>query len=652
MRAKMNKTWKKKSVICIIFLAFCAGLFGGATVILCEEFSAGNLLKTCYELYELYLYVIPACAVCIFSLTGWKEERSSCKITVAVTLFLLTTAAAYQIYRLPIFMEQVAVTIDLESTVEEQADTEAGSIQVIGFSVFDRKYKSGQRLEEGTSELSIPVGRNRKLQLTGATALERVEVSVSGNPAEEVRLSFEDGTADISIQPNSGWSSILKESVIKIFLTVLLSAFLCWIGKKSLVFCTKPLEIMKRWNYELAVFGLFVVHFLINSPEVINGWCAAWYAMDYGMGTGSRILPGALLSVFTGEYVDGRTAYLFIACTLVILMAEVAYLIGKCMRSSEPGTRIGIGFLIICYLSSPAGISYLWTAENMGRLELFVLVFALLAVLAYGKFKNGFAKYGAVALLSVFCMAAHQGYFFTYFMLVYTIVVYDMFQKNRIQKKGLVGGGVVMAVTAVSFLLFQFASSVRFGSTEKLAEALGNKTNVFIAEQALELEYFAGVKEAYYNLVLGFIKGWNLREKEFLVICLLFPLIVLFAAMWQKVFRLRKEQGDGLFTTPYLYMLLGCLIILPDYILNSDWSRWNSTVVAVLFFQLLYLGYRKDCYGCAALTALGDFVKRHKVLCVAVVLYLGALSKFQGVYSMPEADRLYQILTEGHLSYF
>lgn len=663
----MSKTIKQKCINTLIFMLFCIALFSGSTVILCEEMTAENLLKTFFEQYELYLYVVTSVSVCIFFMTEGMEEKSSYRIPAAVIILLLAVLVSYQIYRLPILTETVEVeVVDLP----DRNNGEAVSVKLLGYTNLDKEYKhirfkagqweqengyrySGQPGETEKVSIQIPIGRNRILSFESEQNVGTVAVSYAGGTEKRIHLLPETGVVDVPIQPNSRWSRIVLDSGIKVLLLLPLTLLLCLVSTLGMRFCSRRLlPTVEQWKYEIAVFTLFLLHFILNSPESINGWCAAWYAMDYSMGKGSRLLPGAALRAIAGNYIDGRSAYLFISVALIILMALVAYLIGKCIRNCRPDTRNGVLFLIICYLCAPASIAYLWTAENMGRLELFVLLFALLAVLAFEKTHNLIIRYAVVAGLSVLCMAAHQGYFFTYFIIVYTVVVYDMFRNNRIQKRELLGGTAVIAVTGVSFLIFQFCTSVNFATAEELTEYLEKKTNVYIAEQALELEYFAGVKEAYYNLVTGFIKGWNLREKEFLVICLMLPIVILFAAIWNKVFKERKRRGEGLFSTSYLYILLGCLFILPDYVLNSDWSRWNSTVIGVLFFQVLYLSYRQDVIMKEVLLGLSEFVETHKVLCVAIVLYLASLAKFQGVYSMPEADRLYRIFSEGHFSYF
>lgn len=360
---------------------------------------------------------------------------------------------------------------------------------------------------------------------------------------------------------------------------------------------------------------------------------------------------GTFFTLITGGYIEKRVAYFGVFISLVIIIWLLAFLLGKCIHGAKEETRLAVIFVVICYLSSPVSIAGYWTYGNMGRLETFGIIFTLIAVWVYHKVDYLVLKYGIITILCVLSIAAHQGWFFLYFSIIFSMLIYDALRYHKINRKQFCGSCVVFLFTGVSFLYFQFCTKISFKNIDELQEYLSKKTNLPINAGASSYEYFTSTSDVWKVVNIPHMQGgWYPRERLYLTVWLLLPIIVMIYAVWTKA--LQKEKKECLLLSPYTYMILSQLLILPEFILNVDWGRWYIAIAAVSFFQILYLNYREDEGMQDALVALSFFVKRHKVLCAPVLLYLASLSKFQEWGSNVEITRILKVIMEQHLSYY
>ena len=68
--------------------------------------------------------------------------------------------------------------------------------------------------------------------------------------------------------------------------------------------------------------------------------------------------------------------------SLILLLILLSYVFGCALRRTEK-TAAGKGLLllVIFYLLCPGSPSYLWTSENMGRFDMYLLIMALAAII-------------------------------------------------------------------------------------------------------------------------------------------------------------------------------------------------------------------------------------------------------------------------------
>lgn len=403
-------------------------------------------------------------------------------------------------------------------------------------------------------------------------------------------------------------------------------------------------EYVRKIQYELLFFFFLVGKMLLNNPRSIRGWVAAWYAMDYGnMGFGSRLLPGSILSLLLRhDYVDQKEAYFFIWCTLLLCFVLVSCLFAQCIKKCSEDSKRAVIYVILVYLASPMSIEYLM--KSRGRLELFVSVFILLFVIGYRGIQNPVLKCTYGCIMSFAYMACHQGGFFLFFPIIFTVLVMDMLE-SKYKKCTFFSAMTVIAANGISFLIFQFFTQIKYGSLEELISMLEAHTNLEISSGALNWEYFAQVQDAYHTINIPFLTGEEFpRETTFLLIVVLIPMLIMFVGVWIKAYRTGRKQV-------YIWLLLSDLAIIPQFVLNVDWGRWWSAIVGVQTFQILYLTYNQDAGMKNAMQGLAGFVKKHCVICMLILIYLASFDKLYERGYSGIVDEIFNILKTHSLSY-
>ncbi len=447
---------------------------------------------------------------------------------------------------------------------------------------------------------------------------------------------------------------LFLKMVLGLIFTCFLAIVLTWI---IFVLCRRYdnlRESLGKWKVEILVFAYLLGRLILDNPGAVEDWCSAWYAMDYQtFGLASRMLPGTILRIITnGAYITGKIAYLFVFCTLLLIMLLISLLIGQVIRHCTDLTQKAVLFIVLVYLAAPFGPDYL--IELSGKLEIFAVFFVLIAVAGFHLIRNDVLRYAFVALMSVACMACHQGYLFLYFTVIFTMLVAEVARcwENHEKTTGsLIGGMAVCAANAVSFLYFQFAAVVQnVGSAEEMAGILAERTDMEIYTDALYYEYFTGVKTAFEEINEGFLlKGEYPREHSFLQLIVLIPFIVLIIALWRRVIRDSKKMYTHITTNPYVWMLTCNLVILPEFVLNVDWGRWWGALGTVLIFQILYLAYMGGELTVGAFAALQNFVEEHWLVCAVFLIYLANLETICGRLFPTFVNNLFQLVYNGNL---
>ena len=312
---------------------------------------------------------------------------------------------------------------------------------------------------------------------------------------------------------------------------------------------TKVKQIIYTFRREILIFLLLFFTLLCQLPDEIHAWNSAWYAMDYSLGFDSRLFIGSFLRLFYPDFLPAGAAYTFVLLSFFLLLILLAHVLGYALRQTE-GIPAGKGLLlvIIFYLLCPGSPSYLWTLENIGRFDMYLLIAALLAITCCIHIHSAWAQIILIPLFGLIALSIHQAFMFLFFPLLFTLYFKAAFRgknSNLYIASALTG----MAGMAAAFLYFQLFSHIQVPSCEELVSMLSTRTDLPINEVALNYEYFTSTSQTASELVFNQL-GERIRY-GFITLLLLSPLAILYGFLWLNILKASEKKAKPLFLPSY-----------------------------------------------------------------------------------------------------
>ena len=414
-------------------------------------------------------------------------------------------------------------------------------------------------------------------------------------------------------------------------------------------------KIKRYWekvSYEIIIFGIFMFQFLIDRPAVINSWPAGFNLMDYSMGFGSRLLVGTVYRFFYGDYCPASVMYKYICIGVMIVILIMSIVLGQLIRhaiKAVPACRNVIWGVGILYLAAPFSMAYVWNWQNLGRFDVYMLMIAILCVLAALVIRNFYVKIIVVTVLGVIGLAVHQGFALLYYPMVFSVLCYDVFSENRIHMPQFIGVFVSGLIEVGCTLYFQFFSHVNFESSEELYDYLLTRTSedMDMTVWSLETEYFQDLHYQMEGITKSFFLGDKPFQQLFFIFVFLSPVIILYLMLWKDVFHHVKANNGKLLQCPYLYMLLSNFCYLPTYIMMTDWGRHLAPQLAMPVFIVLFYLAKGDAamkYACGQMDAR---IRKYPWFFVLMLVWLANLSSFGARYFLMEARQAVEMLHYG-----
>lgn len=414
----------------------------------------------------------------------------------------------------------------------------------------------------------------------------------------------------------------------------------------------------------LLFFGLTLFSFFTRLPPVLHDWTSGWYAMDYSMGFGSRLLIGSLLHLFYPDFLPADAAYHFVIITLIVIFVVMLVLFAYSIyKAPFTASRNGLALMMIFYLASPGSIAYLWSTEILGRFDTYLVLLILLSVLLWLCTSSYMLRCLLILILGSLCLAIHQVFLFLYFPVLFTMLLLPLefslststYNLSNTQKekaaatkltketrRNLLSGFLVILVLVVQLLYYQFGTSLSIGSSQELAALLTSRTDLPVMENALYFEYFASFREMLSAVVMNEI-GERIR---YTVIAFLFlsPLFFYYGLFLVKVWKAEKKDSQTTCEKAVLILMpLSLLSFLPAFLLTKDWGRWSSALLLVLLLQIILLTLTKKEASAAAFTSILALLKKLWILLVLYVIFLASLEKYQ-VILLPQAPAFFQFV--------
>ncbi|MDE6386329.1 MAG: hypothetical protein K2L82_00825 [Lachnospiraceae bacterium] len=387
-------------------------------------------------------------------------------------------------------------------------------------------------------------------------------------------------------------------------------------------------EWLSKYSVVLMVGSFLLYSVYINRADDIYSYVKAWYVLDYSYGFGSRLLIGSILHLLCGEVVMDAAAYHFVVTALCLLCIAVALFAGYVYRRMEDKyTKIAVLFLIVFYIASPASPEYLWTIENMGRLDTYLFLITVLMAFVYFKVKNVYIRYLLFTIFGIAAVFIHQVYFFLFFPFLLVIMLQDIWKSGWDKRKVICAVCSVLSISGF-FLYMQFGSGIYY-DYETLMTRLNEHTDLPLDGAPMEAEYFWTLKDHFYKNMVPEIP--HHLKYGFMLVCMLVPVWGGYLWAWlHAIGHSHKRQK-----IKYILMLCTNLAYLPVFMLMNDWGRWFAALFIVGFLDIMLLAGDEDEGMCHALRNLGEAITCNPMPFILAILYVVTFEKFEGL-NFPE----------------
>lgn len=389
-------------------------------------------------------------------------------------------------------------------------------------------------------------------------------------------------------------------------------------------------QLIYALRREILIFLLLFFTLLCQLPDELHGWNSAWYAMDYSLGFDSRLFIGSVLHLFYPDFLPAGAAYTFVLLSLVLFLFMLSYVLGHALRQLEglPAEK-GLLLLIAFYLLCSGSPSYLWTSENMGRFDMYLLMMALAAIICCSLIRSIWLQLILITLIGLVALSIHQAFMFLFFPLLFTLYVEAAFGKKA-GKAPVLFALIGIAAMGAAFLYFQLFSHIHIPSCDELISLLSARTDLPINDVALNYEYFTETSRSSSELVFNQL-GERIRY-GLVTLLLLSPLAALYGFLWRRILQAADKKVKPI----YVLLLLSHLCFAPAFLMAIDWGRWFGAFLTMQALQIVILAAKKDAAVLSALSALESAFRKHPYLFLLAGIWIGSLHKFQATL-LPDA---------------
>lgn len=397
----------------------------------------------------------------------------------------------------------------------------------------------------------------------------------------------------------------------------------------------KICDFLQKYGIDLMVFSYLVYSLMINRAHNIYGYINGCYVIDYSYGFGSRLVIGSLMHLLFGDVIGAKQAYGFVVFCLVLLSALLAMFIGNVYRRvDDKKSKIAIVFLAVFYLMSPASPEYLWTAENLGRLDTYLYILTLILMIVTLKLKNQFVKYGLYLAIGILAIATHQIYIFLFFPALFVTMVHDVWEEKFSKKQVLLALGVTI-VLCCTFLYMQLFSGIYYDDLDTLMAQLNQHADFYVDKGTMETEYFWGFKDHLIKNMLPEIP--HHLKYGFILVSMLIPIWGTYLWIWRKTIKISDNKVEK---WKYRLMLASVLAYVPVFAFMNDWGRWFAALFSVCLINVLHLAGKGDKKILSTLHSLGQNVCEYLPIFALFVIYISTFEKFEAL-NFPEQAQLF-----------
>ena len=405
-------------------------------------------------------------------------------------------------------------------------------------------------------------------------------------------------------------------------------------------------NVLQKYGIDLMVCAYLIYSLMINRAQDIYSYINGCYVIDYSYGFGSRLVIGSLMHLLFGEVIGAKQAYGFVVFCLALLSILLAVFIGTVYRRvDDKKGKIAIVFLSVFYLMSPASPEYLWTWENLGRLDTYLYILTLVIMFVTLKINNQYVKYGLYLAIGILAISTHQIYIFLFFPALFVTMVHDVWEEKFAKKQMILVLGV-LGILCCTFLYMQLFSGIYYDNLDALMAQLNQHADFHVDKGTMETEYFWEFKDHIIKNMLPELP--HHLKYGFILISMLVPIWGVYLWIWHKAIKISENKVEK---WKYRLMLASVLAYVPVFAFMNDWGRWFAALFSVFLINVLILVAKGDKRILNVLNNLGQKVCDYFPIFALFVIYISTFEKFEAL-NFPEQVQLFYYQVYGIKMWF
>lgn len=365
----------------------------------------------------------------------------------------------------------------------------------------------------------------------------------------------------------------------------------------------------------LARYGVYIVLFFAFVPAFVNvvdsaygpvenyGWNILYYHVGYETGFGGRKLLATFCHLIFPDFVKLRHIRAMVIAINIIMVVLFVLFAGGYLKKTKQQASLWI--VLALYILGPFSIiPFMTSGLSVAFTETYQITLTLLWLLIWTKHRGRWPFYFATLIITAICCLQHHTFCCTLFPLYVGLFTYDIFNRDRLDFKSLVGYGTICAILlGLLIVIWKFSHMVVD------IDQLNDWFNKHVAVDAYECSREAHT--VYYYMTNAENRGraadmLTLRYRYGEFICTLLLLSPLLVTVYYPWVRASHTAPSRLSSWRYrLSWIAVTVLTLPIFFMATDYNRWF-----VCFFFGMFAAT-------AAVIAIGDRILRASVLRMA-----------------------------------
>ena len=371
--------------------------------------------------------------------------------------------------------------------------------------------------------------------------------------------------------------------------------------------------------YEFPLFFFLLITSLGLMPNrLLDANAMTVYLISYRLGLQSRALVGTVFFLFTDK-ITSRQIYVVSVIALMLLLMLIAILLGVFIRRSPYEVRSSVEIFALLFVAAPWSITYL-TGLNFGSFDTYLFIIALLIVVFL---KSPYLRWG-IPVLTLLAMAIHQGFFFSFFLALAILILYEAYQNHTNDRS--IAGYILFFVTCLTslalFFTFQYLQTpLPFSNVNEFVDYLSDYADFELSYAMLDSLYFVSFSEYYRGFVQPVMKLYALPF-ALTILAFSLPLIVLFVYFWKNTI---KSAESIVLRLIFLLSALASLVFLPVTYLLNDWDRYGSIIMSCQFILAFYFIYSRVPGALEVTQKIGQFFQEHPIILFLLLIFFSSI---------------------------